>query len=224
MPRGAGGLTRFVAAAGGRTGLLRQIELRTGAKPAFVLSGIPGSVGSGSRALWTELAARRREARTPALRVWPFDGSLRELSREPGLVLAETYPRASYALALAPRLPAPPEPLGKTRRPVREEALRRLRAAAWRRRSRTALADLDRAAASEDDFDALLTAAALARVLAEGEPLASWLVDPGHEGGILGTRAVGGAGARPPRLRPPRPARAPSAPAASQGSRNTRTY
>ena len=186
VPAGRGALQRFLDAAGGRSGLLRQVELRTGAKPVFALSGIPGTVGSGSRALWQELA-EGLEAPERDLRLWPFDGTLARLTSEPELVLAEAYPRAAYGIALAPALPAEPRRLAKTAPAVRADALRELMAAPWIDAQGVELAGLDAARASEDDFDALMTAAALARLAAEGRPLASELVDPAVEGGILAT-------------------------------------
>ena len=185
VPAGTGSLTRFVEAAGGRGGALRQIELRTGAKTVFALSGIPGTVGSGSRALWRELgpllAVRRRD-----FRVWPFEGGLQGDS--PGeVVVAEVYPRASYAIALAGELPAKPERIAKTRREQRLRALERLARAPWLEASGVSLPDLAPARANEDDFDALLTAAALVRHFTERAPLSCWLVDSLVEGGLLGT-------------------------------------
>lgn len=186
VPPGRGALRRFEEAAGGRTGLRRQIELRTAAKPAFVLSGIPGAVGSATRALWTELAGAARGD----VALWPFDGGLAALSRGRAPVLAEVYPRAAYALATVEALPARPRALAKTKAPVRAQALRALETAAWVRRHRVALADPGAAAGSEDVFDALLTAAALVRAIAEGEPLSCALIDPVCEGGILGTHGL----------------------------------
>jgi hypothetical protein len=184
VPAGRGGLSGFVHAAGGRSGLLRQVELRSGAKPVFALSGIPGSVGSGSRALWRELAPLlTRPGR--GLRLWPFEGSLAALADRGAVLLAEMYPRAAYAVALAPSLPAPPLPLTKTRAPVRAETLHRLARAPWLRAHGVTLECLVEARASEDDFDALMTAAALVRLAAEGRPLCGELVDPDAEGGIL---------------------------------------
>ncbi len=197
VPRGAGGLSRFRHAAGGPGALRRQIEQRTGAKPVFALSGIPGTVGSGSRALWKELAPMLGAPRR-SFRVWPFEGSLAELTAGGALVLAETYPRAAYGTALAASLPAPPRALGKTRREVRRATLAALQEADWVRSRRIQLGSLAAAEASEDDFDALLTAAALVRCIAEGQPLSGELVDPAVEGGILGTGTVLLPG--PPRL------------------------
>jgi len=190
VPPGRGGLSGFVHAAGGRSGVLRQIELRTGAKPVFAVSGIPGTVGSGTRALWRELAPVLRDPRRD-LRLWPFDGPLHALLEPGAAVLAETYPRASYAVALAPELPAKPRALAKTRPAVRQKALAKLASAGWLRRHRVELRDLDAAQGSEDDFDALLVAAGLVRLLAERHALGSAEpVDPRAEGGILGTGAV----------------------------------
>ena len=189
VPPGAGGLTRFVDAAGGRSALLRQIELRTQAKPVFALSGIPGTVGSGSRALWSELAPRLEDPERE-FSLWPFEGDLAALAAEPGIVLADAYPRAAYSVALEEQLPAPLARLGKTRESVRVEALARLREAAWVRRCGVVISDEAHARASEDDFDALLTAAALVRLVRESRPLSCELVDPTAEGGILATGAI----------------------------------
>ena len=184
IPRGKGSLTRLIAAAGGRGGVLRQIERRTLAKPVFALSGIPGTVGSGSRALWRELgpllAARERD-----FRIWPFEGDLQADPSAP-VVMAEVYPRASYAVALAPSCPAKPLSIGKTKEEPRRQALRALARAGWIAKSDVSLPDLSAARASEDDFDALLTAAALVRHFVECQPLSCWLVDPLVEGGSSG--------------------------------------
>jgi len=192
VPAGRGGLTRFHQAAGGRSTLLRAIELRTAAKPVFALSGIPGTVGSGSRALWQELAPLLAQPYRD-FRIWPFEGSVRHLSEpaEPAkIVVAETYPRASYAVALEAALPARPRALAKTKRAARREALHALGVAPWRRASRVKLRDLEAAEADEDPFDALMAATALVSLLAEGRPLSCPLVDPLAEGGILGTGDV----------------------------------
>ena len=220
VPAGRGSLTRFLDAAGGRGGALRQIERRTGAKPVFALSGIPGTVGSGSRALWRELgpllAAGARD-----FRIWPFEG---ELQGEPSapVVLAEVYPRASYAIALAEAWPTRPTAIAKTRKEQRVRALRALARASWIAKSDVSLPDLAAARASEDDFDALLTAAALVRHFAERRPLSCWLVDPLLEGGILGTGLLA-LGERPrPSRRAGRVARATPGHSGRRGSRRDR--
>jgi 8-oxo-dGTP diphosphatase len=202
---GPGGLGRLVADAGGRATLYRQIERATGGNPVFALSGIPGTVGSGSLALWRELLALRR-AGGPRLRLWPFEVELDAVADAGCPVLAESYPRACYAVALAGSLPTAARSLGKSKPAVRRAALEALAASDWiRRRTRgQSLGSEALAAASqgEDDFDALLQAVALARLVDEGRTLATQLVDPRFEGGIVGT---GGLEPFVPRRRARRP-------------------
>ena len=65
---GRGGLTAFTAKVEG--GMLRRIDGATGGKPVFAVSGIPGTVESGTREFWRELGpllSGRRESS-----VWPF--------------------------------------------------------------------------------------------------------------------------------------------------------
>ena len=75
VPAGTGSFAALLRAAGGRSLLYRQVDLRFGAKPVLALGGIPGTVGSGSRALWKELLAGRDRS----LALWPFDGELEPL-------------------------------------------------------------------------------------------------------------------------------------------------
>ena len=123
-------------------------------------------------------------------RLWPFEGSLAELTSHKAVVLAEVYPRAAYAIALNDALPAPLRPLAKTVASARKEALHELEHTEWKRARGVEFRDLDAAQASEDEFDALITAAALVRLVSEGRPLSHELVDPSAEGGILGTGGV----------------------------------
>src|SRR5436190_4657778 len=76
VPKGDGALTAFWAKAGGR--LLRAVDASTRAKSIFVVSGIPGTVGSGTRALWGELAPLHTARRD--FSVWPFEGSFAALA------------------------------------------------------------------------------------------------------------------------------------------------
>jgi len=176
VPPGQGALTRFEERAGGRGGMLRQIERVVGGKSAFVLSGIPGSVGSGSRALWRELA--RETPRPGSPRLWPFDGDLAGLLADGAVVLGEMYPRAAAAdLDLGA--------LRKGRSADRVAALRRLASSAWLRERRVELRGLEEAGRNEHGFDALLATLALVRRVAEERPLADLWVDPLFEGGIL---------------------------------------
>ncbi len=177
---------------------LRRVDELTGANPAFLTSGIPGSVGSGARELWKELGAllgeragTGRAAPDPA--IWPFDGPLEKLVADCTVVIGESYPRAAYALALS-REPASARArvrVAKTDPEVRRNALADLQSRPWLRKHKVVLNDIDAAANSEDAFDALLTAAGLLRSVLEGTPLArTELVDPVAEGGILGTGSL----------------------------------
>jgi len=183
VPAGKGSLDAFWSRCGGE--LLRAIDVATGAKSVFVVSGIPGTVGSGSRALWVELAALLGSA--PDLAIWPFDGTLDAIPKR--VALAEMYPRVCYALALAPELPAAMMPLAKTSREVRDRAVDALVASAWVRDHDVALRDLDLARGDEDHFDAMMSAAAMLRCALGPHPLETATVDP-IEGGILGLPSV----------------------------------
>jgi hypothetical protein len=208
---GRGALRRQIREAGGRSAIHRQLDWRTAAKSVLALSGIPGTVGSGSRALWRELLPSLERRRDFAL--WPFEAAR---CGRAGLVLAEGFPRAAYTVALAAQLPAAPRSLAKTQRTARLEALERLRGAPWRRAVGLRLSDLGAARESEDDFDALLLAAGLFRLHAEGRPLAHWLVDPIAEGGTLATGGI--LYDRVPRIAPP--SRAPSRPVPTSRDRS----
>jgi hypothetical protein len=96
VPKGHGSLTSFKKKAD--DGFLRLIDRTTGAKPLFIVSGIPGTVGSGTRDFWQELAAGLVSDRD--FGIWPFDGPLPELLSTHGVVLAETYPGLAYAAAV----------------------------------------------------------------------------------------------------------------------------
>src|SRR5205085_11586914 len=99
VPPGAGSRTAFeLRARLAGASLLREIERRLDAKSAFIVSGIPGTVGSGTLALWSELAPLLRGARTFA--VAPFEGQPPELVASRRVVVAELYPRACYSAAL----------------------------------------------------------------------------------------------------------------------------
>ncbi len=172
---------------------LRKIDRLAHAKPAFIASGIPGSVGSATMDLWRGLgAALLQEATAPA--VWPFDGRLGELARGPRAVVGEIYPRLTYARAAALDVASDLHPLSvaKTRREVRTAFLDRLsEPGAWPRRLGVQLDDLSFACDSEDAFDAFVTAAALLRCHVEGTPFSDPALEhPVAEGGILGSGGV----------------------------------
>jgi hypothetical protein len=192
VPAGDGGLKNYIAAAA-RHGvdLYRDIDRRTGAKSAFIKSGVPGSVGSAACALWREIGPLLGQDR--AFRMWPFEGELPVLRASAPVVLAEMYPRAAYATALldhATRL-RPTLIVAKTQRQIRCAAIEALRATEWVRNLGVTIENLVEAEANEDDFDALMTAAALLRCELEGIPLHRPCVCSDRaEGGILGSGSV----------------------------------
>ncbi len=190
VPKGRGSLGRFREAARRRgVELLREIERKTNGKPAFITSGIPGSVGSATRDLWRGLVAARRSGAD--FRLWPFEEEDATAAEAGVPIVAETYPRAAYATALVDEAPRSRMRLAKTDRPTRERAIDRLLATRWTRSSGVAFEDLAHARASEDEFDAMITAAALLRCVVEGLPLhAAPIPLPAIEGAILGTGSV----------------------------------
>lgn len=190
VPAGVGSLGAFWERAGGR--LLRQIDVATGAKCVFVVSGIPGTVGSGTRELWKELVPLLTGERS--FGIWPFDGSL-DAMPDRRVVLAEIYPRVCYALALAPSLPAPLESIAKVVAAARDTATTRLKHAGWLRSHGVRVDAMERARGDEDDFDAMMSAAGLLRCVLDGSALDGPSANA-VEGGILGLESLS--------LRPPR--------------------
>ena len=187
VPPRRGGLNSFTSQLEG--GMLRVVDAATGGKPVFAVSGIPGTVGSGTREFWRELAPRLSGART--FGVWPFDGDLESLAPSGRIVLCETYPRLAYAAALAEELPTAMLGWPKSRAEWRGMGCDCLRRAEWVRANGVDLGDLRGARANEDDFDALFTAAAALRCLLEDRPLWSAdRVDGIAEGSMLLAGAV----------------------------------
>lgn len=191
VPRGDGSLSAFSQAAQ-RYGinLKREIEILTGGKSLFITRGIPGSVGSSVVSLWREIAEAANQRQTFAL--WPFDGSLGDLSSGPGVVVGEIYPRAAYATVFIDGFTKcrPQMSVAKTLEHVRGAALRQLNEMSWIAQHQVVLEGMDAARRSEDHFDALITAAALLRCELEALPLHCPLTNPRVEGGILATGSV----------------------------------
>ena len=190
VPKGKGSLGTFHdAAAAQKTKLQRTIDVRTGAKSPFITAGIPGSVGSAARDLWRGLA----RARHAGLRfhLWPFEGDMGTLLARGGPVVGEMYPRALYATALKDEAPRSRLFVAKTDAETRRRAVHHLTETAWIAKHRVTLENLSEALASEDDFDAMIAAAALLRCAIEGLPFSAVEHhDPIAEGAILGTGTI----------------------------------
>ena len=165
--KGAGGLTAFTNKV--RGGMRRRIDAATGGKPVFAVSGIPGTVGSGTRDFWRELAPHLSLDRR--FKIWPFDGALDALLEDRGVALCETYPALAYAAALADDLPTGRIKVTKGDVRCRKHACNRLGRADWVHRHRVDLGSFHAAKANDDDFDAHFTAAAVLRCTVEGAAL-----------------------------------------------------
>ncbi len=153
----------------------------------FVTSGIPGTVGSGTAALWQEIVALTASY---DFRIWPFHGSLDTLLGTGKPVIAEIYPKACYGIALAGVLPAALRSIGKTKEAERQSAILELLAAGWINDRAIKLSGIGAALSNEDDFDALLSAAALMRLTLENAAFEGPDIDPIAEGGVLGEASV----------------------------------
>ena len=182
VPPGHGGLRSFTAQAG--DGFRRRIDHATQAKPLFAVSGIPGTVGSGTRDFWKALIPVLTGKRDFA--VWPFEGELPDLFATRGIVLAETYPALAYAAALATDLPTHRVRVAKTQQTTRDRVCGHLEQMPWVVANGVDLGDLGPTRTNEDDFDAHLTAAAVLRCVLEGTPLtrSEW-IDAEAEGSML---------------------------------------
>ncbi|MEM6369437.1 MAG: hypothetical protein AAF851_14165 [Myxococcota bacterium] len=165
VPPGPGGLTAYRR----RGRLTRGIDDALGGKSPFILSGIPGCVGSSCVQLWEYL--RRGPEH---VRLWPFDGPLTALLRPGAVVVGEIYPSAQLRALL------PQTRLRKSKRADRAVALAQLPS--------PPLAQSQRALDSEDVFDAWVGLVQMAQADAEGY-LDSEAADPVHEGGLLGSLA-----------------------------------
>lgn len=182
IPAGKGALKAFHQHS--NHSLYRQVDQRLGGKPIFAVSGIPGTVGSGTRALWQELMALPPSCQ---FQLWPFDGDFSTLAANDAPIIAEIYPRACYGIALADHLPATPCSIAKTKLPPRIAAVEALQAATWIKQQQVTLCNLQEAQANEDDFDALFSAAALMRIYLEDTGFDSAdSIDRIAEGGVLG--------------------------------------
>ena len=203
VPKGDGSLTAFVSSASAQgVNIRRAIDADTAARSPLILSGIPGTVGSGSRDVLGALG----NLDSTKVAVWPFDGALTELLASGRIVVGEILSACALRSCAARRLSRRAfAPRGrKERRPASE----RPRFTSWNSSNGIkivgiALAPglLVRARGDEDDFDAYLSALAVTRLLVEGVPLEDAalrrrtrdgrpVLDTIAEGGMLGVLAT----------------------------------
>lgn len=184
VPKGRGGLKSFAKL--DERGFLRTIDTCTGSKPMFAVSGIPGTVGSGTRALWQELC-RELDREDRDFVVWPFETDLDQPLKQ--IVLAETYPGFCYAAALSDQLPAVQVRIAKTKTSGRERGYNRLQVlkkSGWMSDHQIDPGSLEEMRANEDAFDSHLTATGMLRCTLEGRRFAEprW-IDNTAEGSML---------------------------------------
>jgi hypothetical protein len=187
VPGGEGELGKFHIVAAHK--LKRSVDEKYGGKSPFIVNGIPGTVGSGTRAFWRELHPYLQAKRDFGL--WPFDGKLASLFSHYRLVVAENYPAVSYTSVFADTLPSKQLLLSKTHLNVRRAAIERLSTLKWIKDASLCLPDLEICIDSEDDFDALMAALAQFRLISTELGVADEeSADPIAEGGILGTHGI----------------------------------
>jgi hypothetical protein len=172
--------------------LRRKIDHWVAGKPPTCVAGMPGTVGAGTRAFWSELATSKDAV------IWPFANpdlcALLAGGERP--ILVEAYPALCYGIVFAETLPAEYVFVAKSVRDRRSEALVRLKGAlAWAPGLRIADGLWDAALECEDDFDALFMGLALYRMAVDGrlvsDPGASGpQPDPAFEGSIVGSWCV----------------------------------
>ena len=185
VPAGADARNRLFREMRGRgVEPFRDVDSVTAAKSPFILAGIPGSVGSSVVDLWPALSGILASP-PDGFRVWPFDQAQPDTG-DAGVILAEMYPRALYASALASEPPSLRARLSvaKSDRKARRAAIESLLAQGWVREHAVRFEDADPDAITEDAFDALMSAAGALRCVLEGTPLGYSGADP-FEGGIL---------------------------------------
>lgn len=191
-PRGAYKQKTLIQALGLKTSrdLLRRCEKESPARPECLFWTLGGKqVGRAAISGWREVI--QPGVASGDVRLWPFDGALGKLLREPGLVLCEIYPGEAYAhlgfrMGVAGR--------SKRRREDRLAVAGRILAQADQNTifSREARDWINQGFKGEDDFDAMAGLLVMIKVvlgrLSDGLPrgravrrLEGWIL--GQQGG-----------------------------------------
>lgn len=191
IPPGKGSRSAFPKAG---IPLHRGVEAGLNANSPLIVSGIPGTVGSGSRELWRELVECRRQQNASGSGltdrewgVWPFEGDLQRLLKAKSAVVAEIYPKACYGMALSPTLPARIRPIAKTRQAARAEAIASLLEVT---EGVMRIQNLAACYAGEDDFDAMISVVALKKFLELKDLLVRPVASDPIEGSIFAKSAL----------------------------------
>lgn len=176
--------------------LKRKIDSKTGAKSPFLVCGIPGTVGAGSRSVWKELKPLLTRDRD--FGIWPFDGdgTIQGLFQTRSIIIAEMYPALCYGIALSDRMPSLMMRLAKRHKIERRRAVETLSRAEWVTEMNATISGQNEAIGKgdndDDNFDAMMTAAAVLRVVRQ-KPGMLAQCDPeirAVEGGMLLAAAI----------------------------------
>jgi len=181
----------IVAAIGvaGVNDLFRMSERKTAYRNAacalfWTLGG--NQVGKAALSGWRDIV---RPAILRGAALWPFDGTLAELSKAQGLVIAETYPAEAYWMVDAAFLP------GQSKRRCGDRQDKADAILAWASRNGVSLSEAARLAVrdgfgddrtGEDRFDAFLGLLKMIEVASGRRPEATAATDRHWEGWILG--------------------------------------
>ena len=166
--------------------LHRDVEAGLNSNSPLIVSGIPGTVGSGSRELWREFCSLNiRDASN--ISFWPYDGDLKHLLMNNQIVLAEIYPKACYGIALGDSLPTKLVALAKTRQNTREKTINSLQEKYLHYLD---ISDLDQCRNNEDEFDAMISVVALHRLFNSNLSVRPKGPAFSSEGGVLGKEAL----------------------------------
>lgn len=168
----------------------RGVEQGLNANSPLIVSGIPGTVGSGSRELWRELS-QCLQTNSPDFNIWPYDGSLEKLfhqeSEAHSITLAEIYPKVCYGIALAATLPTKLRAISKTKEPIRKHVIDEL---IGMLDGQLEIESIEHCYRSEDDFDAMISVVAMHKLMQYPKLFFSEPDTHPMEGGVMGKQGL----------------------------------
>lgn len=181
LPAGQGSFSGLKRKAEGM--LFRSFEESLGAKPVFILSGIPGCVGGASRNVWVSLPALLRDKNVG---LWPFDGDMEACAKDYDIVICEAYPKLALQISLASTFPCIPKKSRKRDSKWRATKLSEIFSMPWFSETGLEITDFADAIENEDSFDALLLILAALRI----RPFHTDTSNDAWEGAILSQELV----------------------------------
>jgi hypothetical protein len=181
LPAGQGSFSTLKKKAEGT--LFRSFEPALGAKPIFILSGIPGCVGGASRNLWISLQGLFKSR---DMSLWPFDGDFEQCLQKNNIVICEAYPKLAFQIASAEHFPIPLKASRKRDERWRRNQIAHFINTPFWLNTDLYLRDLEQACDCEDSFDALMLVLSALRMreLPQHDVFSPW------EGHILGRELI----------------------------------